>query len=90
MTCPHSNKPCANRHDCERCRVPNVYGYFLTWQKAKAVWQQRFILEADRQAIAAYYDAEIAKAQKARDDLMKIPSKEEYERSLKGEQDAKD
>ena len=23
--CPHSCKPCINRHDCERCKVPNAY-----------------------------------------------------------------
>ena len=83
--CPHSNKPCMNKHDCERCRVPEAYGYFLVWKRGKAEWEQRFILEADRKAIMRHYDCEIIRAQVLRDAVAKIPSKEEYERSLKRE-----
>lgn len=51
MTCPHSNKPCINRHLCEWCRVPNHYGFFLELGKrGKVGWAQKFIRPADRAA----------------------------------------
>lgn len=79
--CPHSFRPCIGRHDCERCRVPEAYGYFLRWEKGKAVWDKRFILEVDRKAILRYYDKEIEKLQKLRAEVENLPSKDDY---LKG------
>ena len=78
--CPHSNRPCINRHDCERCKVPEAYGYFLVWRRGKAEWEQWFILEADRKALLRHYDIEICRAQTLRAAVEKLPSKEEYER----------
>ena len=83
MTCPHSEKPCVNRHDCERCKVPEAYGYFIEWHKGKSSWQQRFILDADRKAILHYYDMQIREAEKGKAELMKIPTKAEYLATLK-------
>ena len=83
MTCPHSEKPCINRHDCERCKVPEYYGYFVVWHKGKSTWQQRFILDADRAALIRHYDIQIIQAQTLRAAVEKLPSKEEYERKSK-------
>ena len=71
--CPHSEKPCIRRHDCERCKVPEAYGFFLRWEKGKAIWEQRFIREADRAAIIAYHQGIIAREQKSIERIKEIP-----------------
>ena len=81
--CPHSCKPCINRHDCERCKVPEYYGYFVVWHKGKSTWQQRFILDADRAAMIRHYDIQIIQAQTLRAAIEALPGKEEYERKSK-------
>ena len=81
MTCPHSQKPCINKHLCEWCRVPNHYGFYMeTDKRGKVGWKQRFILESDRRAILRHYDIQIIQAQTLRAAVEKLPSKEEYER----------
>ena len=78
--CPHSNKPYINHHNCERCKVPEAYGFFLVWKRGRAEWQQRFILDADRAAMIRHYDIQIIQAQTLRAAIEKLPDKEEYER----------
>ena len=75
MTCAHTDKPCMNKHDCERCKVPEAFGYFLVWQKGKAVWEQRFILEADRAALIGYQQQIIRKAQAEIEKIRLIPGR---------------
>lgn len=81
MTCPHSEKPCFSRHDCERCPVMQAFGWFIVWKRDKATWEQRFILEKDRVALAAECDARIRQAEADRVKILAIPTREEYERS---------
>ena len=75
MTCAHTAKPCMNKHDCERCKVPEAFGYFLVWQKGKAVWEQRFILEADRTALIGYQQQIIRKAEAEIEKIRLIPGR---------------
>ena len=77
MTCSHSGKECKRGHLCEWCPVPNAYGFFLKFDKNnRAIWEQRFILEADRSAIIAGLDAKIAELQEQKVRIMSIPKKE--------------
>lgn len=82
VPCAHTRLPCKNRHDCERCKVPNAFGYFLYWKLGKSYWEQRFILEKDREAILNYWDYKIQEAEEAKVKLLAIPTKEEYLRSI--------
>ena len=75
MTCAHTDKPCKNRHDCERCKVPEAFGFFLVWRKGKAEWEQRFILEADRAALIGYQQQIIRKAQAEIEKIRLIPGR---------------
>lgn len=76
MTCAHTDKPCKNRHDCERCKVPEAFGYFIVWRKGKAEWEQRFILEADRAALISYQQQIIRKAQAEIEKIRLIPGRQ--------------
>ena len=78
--CAYSGRNCIGHHDCERCKVPEAFGFFLIWKRGKAEWEQRFIIDVDREAVINYYDSQIARFQKLRSELLRIPSKEEYER----------
>lgn len=74
MTCPHSQKPCINKHLCEWCRVPAAYGWFMeTDRRGKVGWVQKWIREADRAAIIAHYQAEIARIERAIEALKLMP-----------------
>ena len=74
MTCPHSNKPCINRHLCEWCRVPNAYGFFLELDKrGKVGWVQKFIREADREATIRNLEQRISDLQKQIEQVKLIP-----------------
>lgn len=83
MNCPHSGKPCiTGTHWCEWCKVPAAYGWFMALNKqGKVGWVQRWIRDDDRENILHYHDMLIEAAEKGKAELMKIPSKEEYERN---------
>ena len=83
MKCPHTQADCIGGCVCEFCKVPPLYGYFPIFRKMKWEFERRFILEKSREDCIRFYEHEIAEAQKMIDELRAIPSKAEYERSLK-------
>ena len=76
--CPHTGKPCINKHLCEWCQVPPAFGWFMeTDARGKVGWKQRWILEKDREAILQYYDQQILALQQEREKVLLIPLKGE-------------
>jgi len=83
VSCPHSNKPCINRHLCEWCRVPNAYGFFLELDKrGKVGWVQKFIREADREATIANLQRQIDELQRRIERVRAIPVKGEADEQV--------
>ena len=82
MTCPHSQKPCANKHYCEDCKILNHYGFFFVWRRGKAECVERFIVDRARLERVAECDMRIRQAEADRVKILKIPTREEYERSI--------
>ncbi len=68
---------------CEKCKIPNSFGYFFNLDKPGA--EQRFILERDRIKVLSNIAASMAQLEEMRDRILTMPSRDEYYRRKKDE-----